>query len=45
MIPNKRKVPVKESLRDERCNVMGYIGWYQKSKSDKKVFQYIKEHD
>ena len=21
------------------------IGWYKKSKSDKKVFQYIKEHD
>ena len=25
--------------------IMVCIGWYKKSKSDKKVFQYIKEHD
>ena len=25
--------------------IMIGIGWYKKSKSDKKVFQYIKEHD
>lgn len=25
--------------------IVGIIGWYKKSKSDKKVFQYIKEHD
>ena len=25
--------------------IMVCIGWYKKSESDKKVFQYIKEHD
>ena len=25
--------------------IMIGIGWYKKSKNDKKVFQYIKEHD
>ena len=25
--------------------IMVCIGWYKNSKSDKKVFQYIKEHD
>ena len=25
--------------------IMVCIGWYKKAKSDKKVFQYIKEHD
>ena len=25
--------------------IMVCIGWYKKSKSDKKIFQYIEEHD
>ena len=25
--------------------IMVWIGWYKKSKSDKKIFQYIEEHD
>ena len=39
-----RKASVKESLRIVGI-VMVCIGWYKKSKTDKKVFQYIKEKD
>ena len=27
------------------ANIMVCIGWYKKSKSDKKIFQYIGQHD
>ena len=41
--------PVKKSTTNFSCFIVGIImvciGWYKKSKSDKKVFQYIKEHD
>ena len=36
---------VSEGAKAFDPNIMVCIGWYKKSKSDKKIFQYIEEHD